>query len=36
MNLEALYAYVTTTPLVWIIVTISAYKIGIYVYTVRG
>ena len=36
MNLEALYAYVTTTPLVWIIVTISAYKIGIYVYTKSG
>ena len=32
MNLEALYAYVTSTPLVWIIVTISAYKIGILVY----
>lgn len=36
MNLEALYAYVTTTPLVWIIVTISAYKIGIFVYEKSG
>lgn len=36
MNLEALYAYVTTTPLVWIIVTISAYKIGILVYEKTG
>ncbi len=36
MNLEALYAYVTTTPLVWIIVTISAYKIGILVYEKSG
>lgn len=36
MNLEALYTYVTTTPLVWIIVTISAYKIGILVYEKSG
>ena len=36
MNLEALYAYVTTTPLVWIIVTISAYKIVILVYEKSG
>lgn len=36
MNLEALYAYVTSTPLVWIIVTISAYKIGILVYEKTG
>ncbi len=36
MNLDALYAYVTSTPLVWIIVTISAYKIGILVYEKSG
>lgn len=36
MNLEALYAYVSSTPLVWIIVTISAYKIGILVYEKSG
>lgn len=36
MNLDALIAYVTTTPLVWLIVTISAYKIGILVYEKSG
>lgn len=36
MNLDALYAYVTSTPLVWIIVTISAYKIGVLVYQKSG
>ena len=36
MNLEALYAYVSSTPLVWVIVTISAYKIGILVYEKSG
>ncbi|MBV5279163.1 MAG: LrgB family protein [Campylobacteraceae bacterium] len=36
MNLDALIAYVTSTPLVWIIVTISAYKIGILVYEKSG
>lgn len=36
MNLDALIAYVTSTPLVWIIVTISAYKIGILVYQKSG
>ena len=32
MNTDALIAYVTTTPLTWIIITISAYKIGILIY----
>ncbi|MDD4507113.1 MAG: LrgB family protein [Sulfurospirillaceae bacterium] len=36
MNLDALIAYVTTTPLVWLIITISAYKIGILVYEKSG
>lgn len=36
MNLDALIAYVTSTPLVWLIVTISAYKIGILVYEKSG
>ncbi len=36
MNFDALVAYVTSTPLVWIIVTISAYKIGILVYEKSG
>lgn len=36
MNLDALIAYVTSTPLVWLIVTISAYKIGILVYQKSG
>ncbi len=36
MNLDALIAYVATTPLVWLIITISAYKIGILVYEKSG
>ena len=36
MNLDALVDYVTSTPLVWLIVTISAYKIGILVYEKSG
>ena len=36
MNLDALLTYVTTTPLSWIIITISAYKIGIIVYEKSG
>ena len=36
MNLDALITYVTTTPLVWLIITISAYKIGILVYEKSG
>lgn len=36
MNLDALIDYVTSTPLVWLIVTISAYKIGILVYEKSG
>lgn len=36
MNSDALIAYVTTTPLTWIIITISAYKIGIFVYEKSG
>lgn len=36
MNTDALIAYVTTTPLTWIIITISAYKIGILLYEKSG
>lgn len=36
MNLDAIIAYASTTPLTWIIVTISAYKIGILVYEKSG
>ncbi|MDD2384321.1 MAG: LrgB family protein [Sulfurospirillaceae bacterium] len=36
MNVDALIAYVTTTPLTWIIITISVYKIGIILYEKTG
>ena len=36
MNTEALLSYVTSTPLTWLIVTISAYKIGIIIYEKTG
>ena len=36
MNTEALIAYVSTTPLTWLIVTIGAYKIGILLYEKSG
>jgi len=32
MNVDALIAYVMNTPLSWIIITLSAYKIGIIIY----
>lgn len=32
MNLDALYAYVNSTPLTWLIITLGAYKLGIIVY----
>jgi len=36
MNVEALIAYVMNTPLSWIIITLSAYKIGIIIYEKTG
>lgn len=36
MNVEALIAYVSSTPLTWLIVTMSAYKIGIIIYEKSG
>lgn len=36
MNVDALIAYVMNTPLSWIIITISAYKIGIIIYEKTG
>lgn len=32
MNIEALIEYLNTTPLVWLIITIGAFKIGIIIY----
>ena len=32
MNVDALIAYITSTPLTWIIITLSAYKAGILIY----
>lgn len=32
MNIEALVEYVKMTPLIWIIVTIASYKIGVVIY----
>jgi len=32
MNFEALYEYITNTPLLWLILTLGAYKIGIIIY----
>jgi len=32
MNVDALIAYITSTPLTWIIITMSAYKVGILIY----
>lgn len=32
MNSNALLTYISSTPLTWIIVTISAYKIGLFIY----
>jgi putative effector of murein hydrolase len=36
MNVDALIAYVMNTPLSWIIITLSAYKIGIIIYEKTG
>lgn len=36
MNVDALIAYITSTPLTWIIVTMSAYKVGILIYEKTG
>lgn len=36
MNVDALMAYITSTPLTWIIVTMSAYKVGILIYEKTG
>jgi len=36
MNVDALITYVTNTPLSWIIITMSAYKIGIIIYEKTG
>ncbi|AHJ12165.1 LrgB family protein [Sulfurospirillum multivorans] len=36
MNVDALIAYVMNTPLSWIIITMSAYKIGIIIYEKTG
>ncbi|TLP39226.1 LrgB family protein [Arcobacter arenosus] len=32
MNFEALNEYITTTPLLWLILTLGAYKVGIIIY----
>lgn len=32
MNIDALIEYITTTPLVWLILTIGSYKLGIIIY----
>lgn len=32
MNIDALIEYVTTTPLLWLILTIGSYKLGIIIY----
>jgi len=36
MNVDALIAYITSTPLTWIIITMSAYKAGILIYEKTG
>lgn len=36
MNVDALIAYITSTPLTWIIITMSAYKVGILIYEKTG
>ncbi|MCR1810609.1 LrgB family protein [Sulfurospirillum sp. hDNRA2] len=36
MNVDALMAYITSTPLTWIIITMSAYKAGILIYEKTG
>lgn len=36
MNVDALVTYVTSTPLTWLLITMSAYKIGIIVYEKSG
>ncbi|AFL68086.1 LrgB family protein [Sulfurospirillum barnesii] len=36
MNTEALFLYVSSTPLTWLIVTIGAYKIGMFIYEKTG
>lgn len=36
MNVDALMAYITSTPLTWIIITMSAYKVGILIYEKTG
>lgn len=36
MNFDALIAYITSTPLTWIIITLSAYKAGILIYEKTG
>lgn len=32
MNIEALVEYISTTPLIWLILTIGSYKLGIIIY----
>lgn len=36
MNVNALIAYVSSAPLTWLIITISAYKIGVFIYEKSG
>ena len=36
MNVDALIAYVSSAPLTWLIITISAYKIGVFIYEKSG
>lgn len=32
MNLEAFYEYINNTPLIWLIITLGSYKLGIIIY----
>ncbi len=32
MNIDALVEYITTTPLIWLILTIGSFKLGIIIY----
>lgn len=36
MDFDALYAYVRSTPLIWIILTLGAYKVGVFLYEKSG
>ncbi len=36
MNVNALITYVSSAPLTWLIITISAYKIGVFIYEKSG